>query len=342
MIQMNEVTKVYETRNRLSLFRSELKRVTAVNNLSMNIAEGEIVGLLGLNGAGKTTTIRMLSTLLDPTSGEISVDGMPLAGNRRAVQQMVNMIAGGERMLYWRLTGRENLHYFGRLYGLSASEIHMESEKLLAEVGLSEAAEQPVEQYSKGMKQRLQIARGLINNPKYLFLDEPTLGLDAPIAKQLRGTVRQLAKEQGKGILLTSHYLQEVEELCDRVYVLNRGELLLCDRPEAIVRQVAGSQTAHLDVSGWDETLRPQLLDHLGKLGHPAVLAGCPDSPGTEAASSVRDAFYRISVQTPSADRLITELLPWTAAHGLRITGFACDKPNLEDAIIMLSEGRAS
>lgn len=151
-------------------------------------------------------------------------------------------------MLYWRLTGRENLQYFGKLYGLSASKIRVESDRLLTEVGLTEAADQPVEQYSKGMKQRLQIARGLINDPQYLFLDEPTLGLDAPIARQLRSTVRQLAKEQGKGILLTSHYLQEVEELCDRVYVLNRGELLLCDKPEAIVRQVAGSQTAHLDV----------------------------------------------------------------------------------------------
>lgn len=342
MIQMSEVTKVYETKNRLGWFRSELKRVTAVNNLSLNIAEGEIVGLLGLNGAGKTTTIRMLSTLLDPTSGEISVDGKPLAENRRAVQQKVNMIAGGERMLYWRLTGRENLHYFGRLYGLSASDLQSESERLLKEVGLTESADQPVEQYSKGMKQRLQIARGLINNPKYLVLDEPTLGLDAPIARQLRGTVRQLAKEQGKGILLTSHYLQEVEELCDRVYVLNRGELLLCDRPEAIVRQVAGSQTAHLDVSGWNETFRPQLLDHLGRLGHPAELAACPGSLGAESLASGIDAPYRISVQTPSADRLITELLPWTAERGLRITGFACDKPNLEDAIILLSEGRVS
>ncbi|MEK4058803.1 MULTISPECIES: ABC transporter ATP-binding protein [Paenibacillus] len=339
MIQMNEVTKTYETRNRTGLFRSELKRVTAVKNLSLNIDKGEIVGLLGLNGAGKTTTIRMLSTLLDPTSGDIQIDGVSLAGNRRDVQQKVNMIAGGERMLYWRLTGRENLQYFGKLYGLSASKIRVESDRLLAEVGLTEAADQPVEQYSKGMKQRLQIARGLINDPQYLFLDEPTLGLDAPIARQLRGTVRQLAKEQGKGILLTSHYLQEVEELCDRVYVLNRGELLLCDKPEAIVRQVAGSQTAHLDVTGWDEALRPQLLEHLGQLGHPAELAG---SCRSDESSFGSDAFYRISVQTPSADRLITELLPWTAANGLVITGFSCDKPNLEDAIILLSEGRVS
>ncbi|KWX85209.1 ABC transporter [Paenibacillus riograndensis] len=341
MIQMNEVTKIYETKNRLGLFHAETRTVTAVQSLTLSIAKGEIVGLLGLNGAGKTTTIRMLSTLLDPTSGSIEIDGMPMADNRRTVQQKVNMIAGGERMLYWRLTGRENLQYFGRLYGLNAAKIRSLSDLLLAEVGLTEAADQPVEQYSKGMKQRLQIARGLINDPEYLFLDEPTLGLDAPIARQLRGTVRSLAKEHGKDILLTSHYLQEVEELCDRVYVLNRGRLLLCDKPDAIVTKVAGLQTAHLQVSGWDEALRPLLQEHRGKLGHPAELTSGVKGSDGNSGSQPEDS-YRISVRSTSADLLITELLPWTTQYGLRINGFTCDKPNLEDAIILLSEGRVS
>ncbi|WP_339286852.1 ABC transporter ATP-binding protein [Paenibacillus sp. FSL E2-0201] len=339
MITMNEVTKIYETKHRQGWFRSEKRSVSAVKSLSLNIVPGEIVGLLGLNGAGKTTTIRMLSTLLEPTSGNIEVDGMAMTKNRQVIQQKVNMIAGGERMLYWRLTGRENLQYFGKLYGMSTSHIERESNRLLEEVGLTEAADQPVEQYSKGMKQRLQIARGLINDPQYLFLDEPTLGLDAPIARQLRSTVRKLASDSGKGILLTSHYLQEVEELCDRVYVLNRGELLLCDKPEHIVRQVAGSQTAHLDVTGWSESLRPKLLKHLRTLVHPAELIKA-EAEGVIALRT--DEPHRISVMTPSADRMITELLPWTTEHGLSITGFATEKPTLEDAIILLSEGRVS
>lgn len=339
MITMNEVTKIYETKHRQGWFRSEKRSVSAVKSLSLNIVPGEIVGLLGLNGAGKTTTIRMLSTLLEPTSGNIEVDGMAMTKNRQVIQQKVNMIAGGERMLYWRLTGRENLQYFGKLYGMSTSHIERESNRLLEEVGLTEAADQPVEQYSKGMKQRLQIARGLINDPQYLFLDEPTLGLDAPIARQLRSTVRKLASDSGKGILLTSHYLQEVEELCDRVYVLNRGELLLCDKPGYIVRQVAGSQTAHLDVTGWSESLRPKLLKHLRTLVHPAELIKA-EAEGVIALRT--DEPHRISVMTPSADRMITELLPWTTEHGLSITGFATEKPTLEDAIILLSEGRVS
>lgn len=339
MIEMKDVTKIYESKSKTGWLRSEKKSVTAVKSLTLSISPGEIVGLLGLNGAGKTTTIRMLSTLLDPTSGSIEVDGFEMSANRQAIQQKVNMIAGGERMLYWRLTGRENLQYFGRLYGLTPARIQQEADKLLQEVGLTEAAGQPVEQYSKGMKQRLQIARGLINDPQYLFLDEPTLGLDAPIARQLRGMVRMLAKDKGKGILLTSHYLQEVEELCDRVYVLNRGELLLCDKPENIVRQVAGSQTAHLDVAGWSENLRPRLLEYLKAGTHPAELVS---TAALEHSNFMSGEPFRISVQTPSADSLMTELLPWTTQHGLSITGFSFEKPNLEDAIILLSEGRVS
>lgn len=339
MISMNEVTKIYETKQKLGWLRSEKRSVTAVKSLSLDIAPGEIVGLLGLNGAGKTTTIRMLSTLLDPTSGSIEVDGKSMKHNRQVIQKKVNMIAGGERMLYWRLTGRENLLYFGKLYGMNTSHITREASRLLEEVGLTDAADQPVEQYSKGMKQRLQIARGLINDPQYLFLDEPTLGLDAPIARQLRSTVRRLALDQGKGLLLTSHYLQEVEELCDRVYVLNRGELLLCDKPERIVSQVAGSQIAHLDVTGWHESLYTKLRDHLLTLAHPAeLLSVC----STEMIELRSDEPRRISVKTPFADRIITELLPWTAKHSLSIQGFATEKPNLEDAIILLSEGRVS
>ncbi|MEM5597276.1 ABC transporter ATP-binding protein [Niallia circulans] len=148
------------------------------------------------------------------------------------------MIAGGERMLYWRLTGSENLRYFGKLYQLSGLELEKRIAYLLDQVGLKEAKDIPVELYSKGMKQRLQIARGLINDPKYLFLDEPTLGLDAPVAKQLRGLVKNLAKQEDKGILLTSHYLEEVEELCDRIYIIEKGSIILDGTPEKIISSV--------------------------------------------------------------------------------------------------------
>ncbi|MDT3424618.1 ABC-2 type transport system ATP-binding protein [Paenibacillus forsythiae] len=342
MIAMNEVSKIYETRNRLGWFRAERVKTEAVKSLSLTLEPGQITGLLGLNGAGKTTTIRMLSTLLDPTEGSIEVDGLDMNRSRSAIQQKVNMIAGGERMLYWRLTGRENLHYFGSLYGLDSARLRRESDRLLSEVGLAEAADRPVEQYSKGMKQRLQIARGLINDPKYLFLDEPTLGLDAPIARQLRGMVRSLAKERGKGILLTSHYLQEVEELCDNVYVLNRGELLMCDTPDRIVAKVAGMQAAHFELTGWRDELNPLLLEYLqAEIGLNRKEWTELHRPTSESGSS-SDEPIRLTVKSRSADKLIAKLLPWTAENGLKVVSFSAEKPNLEDAIILLSEGKVS
>ncbi len=238
MIQATGITKEYTVSKKRGFFRKTKEKVIAVNDLDLTINKGEIVGLLGLNGAGKTTTIKMLSTLLLPTSGIITVDGENIEKNPKSIKQKVNMIAGGERMLYWRLTGYENLVYFGKLYGISGAPLKNRIWSLLETVGLSEAAHTPVEQYSKGMKQRLQIARGLINDPTYLFLDEPTLGLDVPIAKQLRSMIRKLALDEGKGILLTTHYLDEVEELCDRVYIINKGELLLHDSPKNIIKTV--------------------------------------------------------------------------------------------------------
>lgn len=342
MIAMNEVTKIYESRNRLGWFRSERVSTQAVKSLSLTLEPGQITGLLGLNGAGKTTTIRMLSTLLDPTEGSIEVDGLEMSRSRTAIQHKVNMIAGGERMLYWRLTGRENLHYFGSLYGLESRHLRLESERLLKEVGLDDAADRPVEQYSKGMKQRLQIARGLINDPKYLFLDEPTLGLDAPIARQLREMVRSLAKERGKGILLTSHYLQEVEELCDNVYVLNRGELLMCDTPDRIVGRVAGLQTAHFELTGWRDELNPLLMEYLHtEIGLNRKELTELHTPSAESGSSPGEPV-RLTLKSRSADKLITKLLPWTAENGLKVVSFSAEKPNLEDAIILLSEGKVS
>lgn len=327
MIIVDAVKKVYETKEKRGWFRSEKKQVEAVKRLSMELHQGEIVGLLGLNGAGKTTTIKMISTLLEPTEGSITVDGLDIISHRKQIQERINMIAGGERMLYMRLTGRENLHYFGRLYGLSDSEIKERVEYLLDEVGLNEAKDTPVERYSKGMKQRLQIARGLINQPNYLLLDEPTLGLDAPIARHLRQLIRKLAKEQGRGILLTSHYLQEVEELCDRVYVINKGELILCDSPAEVIRKTAGYQTIQIDLTGWEDRRKHQLC-HLFQLSEETVIA-----------DKNIDDLTRLQIKTPQAEQMVSKLLSWFIQQGLQVNHFTIQKPSLEDAIIMLSEG---
>ncbi len=209
------------------LFGRKQKRVIhAVKDISLEIPQEKIIGVLGINGAGKTTTIRMLASIIAPTSGSLTMNGVDAVKNHLWIKERINVISGGERNLYWRLTAKENLRYFGSLYGLSGDDLDKRIVYLLRTVGLEEAANVPVERYSKGMKQRLQIARGLINDPIYLFMDEPTLGLDIVIAKEIRNLVSDLAHKEGRGILLTTHYISEAEELCDYIYILDKGRII--------------------------------------------------------------------------------------------------------------------
>jgi len=233
MIKAEGLSKTYRVKQKKHFYsRASIKHVEAVKKVDIEIDEGKLIGLLGINGAGKTTVIKMLATLLAPTSGSISIDGINAIADPRPIKRIVNMITGGERNIYWRLTGRENLNYFSKLYGYDNKTSHDMVEKILAIVDLADAADQPVEQYSKGMKQRLQIARGLINDPKYVFLDEPTLGLDIVIAKELRAYIKKLALQEKKGILLTTHYIAEAEELCDYIYIIHHGEIIAQGCPD--------------------------------------------------------------------------------------------------------------
>jgi ABC-2 type transport system ATP-binding protein len=326
MIKAMGLKKEYTVSKKIGLFKTKKERVTAVNGLDLTINKGEIVGLLGLNGAGKTTTIKMLSTLLLPTAGKITVDGDDIVSNAKKIKEKVNMIAGGERMLYWRLTGYENLMYFGKLYGLTGRVLTDKIWTLLEMVGLKEAAHNPVEQYSKGMKQRLQIARGLINDPMYLFLDEPTLGLDAPIAKQIRSLVRSLAKEEGKGILLTTHYLEEVEELCDRVYILNKGELLLQNTPEKIIQSVINDYRVTVYTPPLLEETIHYLIEAFGNNGVSLNVSMAPEGQMLVFKAPVDPTPMILSVCTN---------------EGLSLQRFEVHRPKLEDAILQLA-GEAS
>ena len=325
MLSAMNLRKVYVTKEKQGVFRTRKKEVVAVESLDLEIRPGEIVGLLGINGAGKTTTIKMLSTLLMPTAGSIVIDGIDALKEPMKVKKIVNMIAGGERMLYWRLTARENLSYFGSLYGLSGKALKDRISALLKEVDLEEAANTPVEQYSKGMKQRLQIARGLINDPSYLFLDEPTLGLDAPIAKHLRERIRDLAVQEGKGILLTSHYLSEVEALCERVYIIDKGELVLHDSPKKIIRDVAAGDL----LSVWVSELPDRTLESLTEMLLPF-----------EASLTVMDQSDGVELRVQSKQEVTARVLQLLFEHGIILQRLEVEKPKLEDAILKLA-GRA-
>ncbi len=224
-------------------------KVKALNGVSFSIEEGEVFGLLGPNGAGKTTAIKILTTLLLPTSGSAEVLGIDVARHPARVRPDINVVFGGERTLYWRLTGRDNLAYFSDLYGVPPSIQRRVVPELLELAGLTAAADRRVETYSKGMKQRLSVVRALVNKPKVLFLDEPTIGLDPVSAHDLRNFVAQLAG-RGTTVLLTTHYMNEAEALCRRIAIINHGRVIALDKPSSLTRLAVGLSVVEAVAAG--------------------------------------------------------------------------------------------
>ena len=213
--------------------RRKTSALMAVDGIDFSVKDGEIFGLLGENGAGKTTTIKMLITLLAPTSGVCKVLGFDTFKEADKVRGEINFVFGGEMGVYRRLSARDNLLYFAGLYKMKGEEARRRTEELLKLVELEDAADRLVETYSKGMIQRLQIARGLINNPKIIFMDEPTVGLDPLGANMLRDIIRKL-KAEGRTVLLTTHYMQEADELCDNIAIIHKGKIVAMDTPEQL------------------------------------------------------------------------------------------------------------
>lgn len=213
--------------------KKKKQTVVACNNINFKVRKGEIFGLLGENGAGKTTTIKMLITLLAPTSGKCYVCGKDCFSEAREIRPHINFIFGGEMGMYKRLSAKDNLLYFASLYKITGNEAKQKADELLEKVGLKKNENQLVETFSKGMVQRLQIARGLLNDPEIIFMDEPTIGLDPLGANMLRNLIRQIRAE-GKTVLLTTHYMQEADDLCDEIAIMNHGQIVAMDTPEQL------------------------------------------------------------------------------------------------------------
>lgn len=223
VIEVNNLKRDYNSST--GFFKKSTKTISALKGISFKVKKGEVFGLLGPNGAGKSTTIKILTTLLAPTSGEAKILEYDCFGEEKKVREKINFIFGGERGLYFRLSAYDNLQYFGDLYKIPSKILKKRIPELINMVGLSGRENEKVENYSKGMKEKLQIARGMINDPEILFLDEPTIGLDPVAAKDFRKQIKYL-KSQGKTILLTTHYMYEADELCDRIAIIKNGELV--------------------------------------------------------------------------------------------------------------------
>ena len=281
-VECKDLSRTYSSRNVVGRRRD----FVALQGLNLEIPKGAIFGLLGPNGAGKTTTVRILSTLLTPTSGTARVLGYDVETQARQVRRNTGFILGGERGLYGRITGEQNMRFFAALNHINPGEARRRTEQLLDRVGLTEHARTPVENYSRGMKQRLHIARGLLTDPPVLFMDEPTIGIDPIGAQELRNYVPELAGE-GKTILLTTHYMAEADMLCDTIAIIDRGELAAVGAPGEIKRRFSKLAIVEVIVNRPREQLEAELL----KLDAVERVESAAEGPFQKLTISVTSGF---------------------------------------------------
>jgi ABC-2 type transport system ATP-binding protein len=304
-VEVEEVTRVFEPR------RKRDARVVALDDVSLEIPHGEIHGLLGPNGAGKTTLVKILSTVLVPTAGRARVLEHDVLEEARAVRPLIGIVFGGERGLYWRLTGRQNLEYWAALYRVPRSKTRRRAQDLLERVGLSDRADERVEAYSRGMKQRLHLARGLVGDAKVLFLDEPTTGMDPIAARDFRSLIREL-KGEGRTILLATHDMVEAETVCDRVTLIDRGTILATESPRTLGRVISRFQ--RIDVEGADADL----------------LSRVRGLPGVHSISQ-EDGGARIEIAEEGATGAVLKLLVDSG-----VTSVKTSLPSLEEVYVHL------
>jgi ABC-2 type transport system ATP-binding protein len=308
--------RTYQTTT--GIIRREKKEIVALDGVNLAIQSGELFGLLGPNGAGKTTITRILATVLLPTAGTAEVLGLDVVRNAREIRPHIGIVFGGDRGLYWRLSGKDNLAYFATLYGLQPDKARKRIQELLEMVGLSDRANERVEGYSRGMRQRLHIARGLIHDPELLFLDEPTVGLDPVAAREQRNVITNL-KKAGKTIFLTSHYMFEMDALCDRVAILNKGQIIIVDTPASLKSLVADLEIVEIECFGASESA----IENLRK--HPAVLA---------VNVELHDQTQLLQIQAPAGTELVQEFLK--LLFDTQIKKVVTRQPTLEDAYVKL------
>ncbi len=230
--------------------KEDPKELEALRNVNLEIAQGELFGLLGPNGAGKTTLIKILTTLLTPTSGQACVTGFDVIQDPQKVRSRINMVSGGESSGYGLLTVRENLWMFSQFYGIPSKEANRRIKELLEVVGLEDRLNTKSSDLSTGLRQKMNIVRGFMTDPEVLFLDEPTLGLDVGASRDVRGFIRNWVDQNPtRTLLLTTHYMVEADELCDRVAIINKGRVLACDTPANLKRGLQQDAIFKMEVS---------------------------------------------------------------------------------------------
>lgn len=304
MLETIELRKVY-------------KKKVAVDNVNLYLDSGESVGLLGPNGAGKSTTISMISTLVQPTAGDIKLDGRSVIKNPRIIRGVLGVVPQ-EIALYEELSAVENLEFFGRIYGLRGSSLVKAIDEVLELVGLEDRRKDLIKTYSGGMKRRINIAAALMHEPKIIIMDEPTVGIDPQSRNYILDTVKRLNVEKKMTVLYTSHYMEEVEQLCDRIYIMDHGKVIASGRKDELKSILSSEDTIWLQV----EELCPEFVAEL------------------EQHELIRQVFEEdngIKLIVPKQSPILGQIFQAADRHQCRIINLNVQEPSLEDVFLHLT-----
>jgi len=299
----------------------------ALDHVNCKIKSGELFGLLGPNGAGKTTLVKCISTILIPDEGTAIVNGFDVRKQTSLVRASIGLAIGGERSLYWKLTARDNLMYFASLYKMPRSVTKKRVEELLERMNLLDRADERVEDYSTGMRQKVVIARALLHNPPILLLDEPTLGLDPTFSRQIRSQIRELCDKEEKTILLATHYMKEADEMCDRIAIINNGRIVAVDTSDKLKATV--KETELVEVSCYNPPLDTE--NYLKTLYPDIEIVTL--IPGNEAEGTPS----RIKLMGKNAEKRASKVLEALLKKNAKITNATIGTPTLEDVFIKLT-----
>jgi ABC-2 type transport system ATP-binding protein len=288
----------------------------AVKGISLQVARGEVFGLLGPNGAGKTTTISMLTGLLEPNSGKIVVDGLDLAQRTNEVKAKLGLVPQ-ELAIYPTLSARQNLMFFGRIYGLKGKELRQRVDQVLDMIALTERADEPVQNYSGGMKRRVNIGAGLLHKPLVLFLDEPTVGVDPQSRNAIFESVEALNRD-GMSVIYTTHYMEEAQRLCHRVAIVDEGKLIALDTPAALIRSLGGGVLMLGIAEGAPEDLPDRIMQ-------------------IPAVRSAARSDGQLKIETQRLQEALMGTLDITNQLDVRITSLEILEANLESVFLHLT-----
>lgn len=304
MLETEEISKVF-------------KGKAAVKGVNLYMEAGEAVGLLGPNGAGKSTTISMISTLLKPTSGDVRLNGKSVTKDPGSIRRVLGMVPQ-EIALYEELSAYENLKFFGRIYGLSGRALEQSIGQVLEMVGLTDRQKEVVKTYSGGMKRRVNIAAAMLHEPEILIMDEPTVGIDPQSRSHILEMVRKLNKEKGVAVLYTSHYMEEVERLCDRVYIMDHGKVIAAGTAEELKSILSSEETILIEL----DRAYPDFTKELQAM---------------EAIKQATETENGIKLIVPKGSRVLGSIFQISERHQAQVLNVAVQTPSLEDVFLHLT-----